>query len=90
MTDVDKDRIRRITLLLVQLWARHPHLRLGQILEVVSGRKSQVMLLCTRKNLRMDEAKIKSIPADLYNVSDKDWESKLEGVLRAGNFENFK
>jgi hypothetical protein len=89
-TDVDRDRIRRIALLLVQLWSRHPHLRLGQLLEVVSGRKPEVMLLCTRENLQMKDAQIKSIPADLWNISDKEWESKLEGILRAGDIQNFE
>jgi hypothetical protein len=84
--DLDVNRIERIAALIAVLWKEYPALRLGQLLEVVSGKSPKVVLMTERDNLMAGESKVVNFPVDMYNVTDKEWEERLRGIINAGGF----
>lgn len=90
MSEPDIDRINRIVIFIHQLWVRNPYLRLGQLLETVSGKSPKVVLITPRENLMAGESKVESFPADLWNITDEEWEERLEAALRASKLNDSK
>lgn len=80
-------RISRIICLLEEIWTRYPNLRLGQVLEIVLGRKAQIMLVVRRLHGQAEKVDIESIGPALSDITDGELEDRLSLVVDGtGNF----
>lgn len=79
---MEEEKIRRTLELLGKIWMTFPNLKLGNILEIASGREVKITLDCTRKNFMADKTSVGRMPIDLKDISTDEWIVKLEEVVR--------
>lgn len=79
-----KQQVQRILLSLAKIWTMAPHITLGEILEIISGKVGRYMVVANRKDGQVESIDSEYAGPNLISITHDEWEIFMTKINEQG------